>query len=434
MHPDQHALVYVPTNPDLFFVGSDGGLIRTNGSFTNDSAACSSRGLSGADLVDCQNWLSKVPSLLIVLNAGLNTLQFQQLSANPNNPLNELLGGTQDNGTLAYTGSPTWLLPVTGDGGDSGFDAVNGNIRFHTYTNDFVDVNFHGNTPATWDWIGDPIFFAPEGSAFYAPMTQDPVTGGQIFAGLNHVWRTQDSGGPQAFLDAHCNTTGQFGTSDQLFTGNCGDWETIGGEAGVTDDGALATKPGTKAGSYIVAIERGMDTSTMWVGTRRGRLFISKNANAAPASVTYTRIDTDAQPRRYPSGVSVDRNDVNHAIVSFSGYNAYTPATPGHVFDVHYNPTTHTATWNDISYDLGDQPILDVAYDWATGDVYASTDFGVVRLPAGQTSWIVAADGLPSVATYGLTLTTGKKSTDRVIDAATHGRGAYRLELPKAKK
>ena len=436
MHPDQHVIGFVPTNPDVFFVGSDGGMIRTSGQWANDSADCANRGLSGNNLIDCQAWLSKVPTRLITLNAGLNTLQFQSLYADPSNPLTRAFGGTQDNGTLAYTGSATWLLPVTGDGGDAGIDTANPDIWFHTYTNDFVDVNFHGPAPASWDWIGDPIFFAPEADAFYSPMTQDPVRGGQIFAGLAHVWRTQDSGGDPAFLDAHCNTTGVFGTSDKLFTGECGDWVPLGGTAGAVDAGNLIAGPSSnKGGSYVVAIARALDASTMWVGTRRGRIFVSQNASASnPADVTYTRIDTPAQPRRYPSGISVDTTDPNHAIVSFSGYDAYTPTTPGHVFDVHFNPGTGTATWTDISHDLGDQPVLDVALDAATDDIYASTDFGVDRLAAGTTTWIPAADGLPPVAVYDLTLTPGgKKTTDRVLYAATHGRGAYRIQLPKVK-
>lgn len=432
MHPDQHALVYDPANPDIFFAGSDGGVIRTDGSFTDDSAACADRGLSGADLVDCQSWLSKVPTRLITMNAGLNTLQFQSLFADVNNPLTRAIGGTQDNGSLIYTGSPTWFLPVTGDGGDAGIDVKNPSIWFHTYTNDFVDVNFHGFAPETWDWIGDPIFITQvlgiEPAAFYAPMTQDPVRGGQIFAGLDHVWRTQDSGGDPAFLDAHCNTTGVFGTSDKLFTGECGDWVPIGGDAG-----KLASIPGTKGGSYVVAIERALDQSTMWVGTRRGRIFVSKNADAAPAEVTYTRIDTDGQPRRYPSGISVDPTDPNHAFVTFSGYNAYTPTTPGHVFEVRYDPRAGTAAWTDISYDLGDQPILDVEYDAPTGDVYVATDFGVDRLAKGTTTWVTAADKLPPVAVYDLMLVPGAKAGDRVLYAGTHGRGGYRLDLPKAK-
>jgi hypothetical protein len=430
MHPDQHALAFDPANPDIMFVGSDGGIIRTSGAYANNSAACDSRGLSGADLQDCHQWLSRIPTKLTTMNAGLNTLQFQSLSVNPNNPLADLLGGTQDNGTLAYTGSSTWFLPVTGDGGDSGIDAVNGNVRFHTYTSAQVDVNFHGNKPETWDWIGDPLLFSGEAAAFYAPMIADPVTGGQMFAGEQHVWRTQDSGGSQTFLDNHCNTTGVFGTSDQLFTGNCGDWVPIGSDL-------TAAALGSKAGGWVAELTRATDKHTLWAATRRGRIFISQNADASdPNNVSFTRIDTTAQPTRFPSGISVDPTNPFHAIVTYSGYNAYAAAAgtaPGHVFEVLYDPTTHTATWKNLDHDLGDQPILDAAYDQATGDIYVSTDFGVDRLPAGATSWIPAADGMPPVAVYGLTLADGGK-TGRVLYAATHGRGAYRIMLPKAKK
>ena len=157
----------------------------------------------------------------------------------------------------------------------------------------------------------------------------------------------------------------------------------------------------------------------MWAATRRGRLFISENADAVPqATVTYKRIDTPAQPLRFISGIAVDDNDRYHAFVSFSSYEAYTPGQPGHVFDVRYNPATGTATWTNISYDIGDQPVTDVEYDSASGDLYAATDFGVLRLVKGGSSWIPAATGLPPVAVYDLTLAAGKHSSERVIYAA----------------
>ena len=37
MHPDQHAIAFDPANPDIMFVGSDGGMIRTSGDFTDNS-------------------------------------------------------------------------------------------------------------------------------------------------------------------------------------------------------------------------------------------------------------------------------------------------------------------------------------------------------------------------------------------------------------
>jgi len=125
MHPDQHALAFVPGNPSQFLVGSDGGVIRTSGQWADASSQCDSRSLRDAlTLADCKAWLKQIPTKLDVLNAGLPTLQMGSISVNPDSPTNDALTGTQDNGTLAYSGSRTWYLPLTGDGGDSGFDAV----------------------------------------------------------------------------------------------------------------------------------------------------------------------------------------------------------------------------------------------------------------------------------------------------------------------
>lgn len=419
MHPDQHAIAFDPANPDIAFVGSDGGLVRTDGGFTDTSAACANRGLAGADLVDCQAWLKAVPTRIFSLNDGLATLQFQSVSVNHQDPLNDVIGGTQDNGTWAYTGAASqgsWFESVGGDGGQSGIDAVNPNIRVHSYYAPQHDVNFRKNDPSGWDWISDPLLNSGEAASFYTPIIADPKVGGTLFDGLQHVWRTLDDGGQQAYLDQHCNEfTGDLATT-------CGDWAPLGGPT--LTGSAYGTD---KSGSYVVAIARATsDTGTMWVATRRGRVFVSKNADAASASgMVFTRIDTAAQPTRFVSGIAVDPADPNHAFVSFSGYNAYTPNTPGHVFEVRYNPTSGIATWTDLSYDLGDQPITAIARDDASGDLYVATDFGVAKLASGATTWVEAAPGMPLVATYGLTI----DSSAHVLYAATHGRGVFHLGL-----
>ena len=46
MHPDQHAIGF-SNDPGVAFLGSDGGVVRTNGQFVDASADCDSRGLSG---------------------------------------------------------------------------------------------------------------------------------------------------------------------------------------------------------------------------------------------------------------------------------------------------------------------------------------------------------------------------------------------------
>jgi hypothetical protein len=456
-HPDVHIFGFVPgPGPTLAFIGSDGGLMRTNGRYVDDSSDCDepARNLSGVDLADCRDWLSDVPQRLFTLNRGLRTLQFQDLTPNPNDPLGDVIGGTQDNGTLGYSGTGTWLNFVSGDGGQAGIDARQGNIRYHTYFNTQGDVNYRGNDPQYWSWIFDPVLFSLEASAFYIPFAADPVVSKTAFAGAGHVWRTQNAGGEQSFLENHCSVLGGP-RSDRLNTGassGCGDFLKLGTPSLVGTGFGPTTDKGT---GYVVAIERAKtNTGTLWAGTRRGRVFIVRNADSNdPTKVTsapdplgtgvlktqtdveFKRIDTAAQPMRFVSGISIDSRDAsgNTAFVSFSGYNAYTPATPGHVYKAVYDPATGTATWTNLDGNLGDLPILDVEVDPATGDLYAAHDYGVLRLPAGSSTWVRAADGLPKVAVFELSLTGGKKAGDRTLYAATHGRGAYRISLPNGK-
>jgi hypothetical protein len=126
------------------------------------------------------------------------------------------------------------------------------------------------------------------------------------------------------------------------------------------------------------------------------------------------------------SGIAIDPSDSNHAWISYSGYGAYTPGTPQHVIEARYDPKSHTATFTDRSYDIGDQPVTGLALNEDNGDLYAATDFGVLILPAGTTHWVRAGSGMPTVAVYGLTLAQDAN----VLYAATHGRGAYALALP----
>ena len=431
LHPDLHELHFAPGG--IAFIGSDGGVTRTTGSYVDFSSECDNpfRDLASRplQLQMCRMWLRSIPERLVVMNAGMPTLQFQAIAVDQNDP-DDILGGTQDNGSPGLTNG-RWELNVRGDGGPPAIDR-NGVTRYHAYTNTFYDVNFEGNVQGSWLWISDPMLFSPEASSFYAPLEADPSVSETAFAGMQHVWRTKTAGNAdKQFLVDHCNTD----VGDRAGTGpssGCGDWVPIGGAAGDLSAGPDADKGGGAAG-YVVAIERApSNTSTMWVGTRRGRIFVSRNADAEPASaVTYTRIDTAAQPRRFPSGIAVDPTDPNHAFVSFSGYDAYTPATPGHVFEVRFNPVTGTATWTNLSFDLGDQPVTDVEYDAQTGDLYASTDFGVSRLVRGTQSWGVTGDDLPPVAVYQLVLVDN--GSDRLLFAATHGRGAWRAELPRTK-
>jgi len=433
MHPDSHAIVEVPGSDSAIF-GSDGGLVRSSGVFSDISSQCLSRSLSTTDLATCQQLLSAVPSFLYNLNAGLSTIQFQSVSYNALDPLHSLLGGNQDNGTLLYTGSTTWNQAIYGDGGQSGFNVSNPALMFNSFSSNFHDVNFRGGDPTKWVIASGPIAHTePGGAQFYAPIIADPLNAGTIFEGSLSVWRTQDWAGNQAFLEANCPEFTTAGNNPA-----CGDFVRIG-PAGATNLTASASptpdyRGTTRGGGNVAAFARTRaNGGTLWVATTTGRVFISSNADAAAGSVTFTRLDTlpgaTAAPGRFVSSIYVDQSNPNHAWISYSGYSSLTPTTPGHVFSVTYNPRTHDAAWVNLDGvtggPMGDLPVTALVRS-VRGDLFAGTDFGVMRLASGSSTWTVAGTGLPAVEVAGLTLVNGS----HVLYAATHGRSVWSLSIP----
>jgi hypothetical protein len=431
MHPDSHAIVEVP-GTDIAFFGGDGGVLRSDGSFTDISAQCTTyRGLTGTDLATCQQLLSAVPTrLFTTYNDGLSTLQFQSVSVNPANASN-LMGGTQDNGTFEKPPNSTtnWPQKIYGDGGQSGFNVGNPSLRLNSFTSNFHDVNFRNGDPLKWVIASGPIVASGERAQFYAPIIPDPASRGSIFQGSLSVWRTQDWAGNRAFLEANCP---EFTTSGA--NPACGDFVRIG-PAGATDLTASAGdyRGTTRAGGNVAAVARASsDTTTLWAATTTGRVFVSKNADTINTDVTYTRLDSLAanSPGRFVSGIAVDPANPNHAWLTYSSYSALTPSTPGHVFSVTYNPGAGTATWANLDSSGGpafpDFPATGVAFDSVSGDLYVSNDWGVLRLPHGSTNWEVAGTGLPMVEVAGLTIAPNA----RKLYAATHGRSAWQLTLP----
>lgn len=419
-HPDQHDLVTLPGNPYVFFEANDGGMMRSSGQFTNVSSWCDTRGLQPTPLARCKQLLSRVPTKLTGMNDGLSTLQFISLSVSPHDE-KMVQGGTQDNGTWQrYAGSPVvWKNTIIGDGGWSGFDVERPEFRFHTFTGTSPEVNFNHGETADWIRASDPMGSIP-GAQFYAPVISDPVVSGTMFAGSGRtVHRTTTFGlGNRTLAEANrlCNRwTGVGGVA-------CGDWR----ETGPTP--LTGPEWGDRAGGAVAAVERtNANRSTAWAATTTGRVFVSTNIDAAnPADVRWTRLDDDVanDPNRFVSSIAVDPTNPLRAYVSYSGFTATTPSTPGHVFAVEL-AGSGVATWTNLSHDLADMPITDLVRDDVRGDLYASTDFGVLRLTSGTTTWTLAAPGMPNVEVAGLTIVSDK----RILYAATHGLSAWRMNL-----
>ena len=97
-HPDQHVILYLPSNDSIMINGNDGGIYRTNNVFE-----------------DTVKWHS--------LNNGYNTTQLYTVAISNNANSDVLQGGFQDNGSrVTFDGSSNaiWNMPFNGDGSYAG--------------------------------------------------------------------------------------------------------------------------------------------------------------------------------------------------------------------------------------------------------------------------------------------------------------------------
>jgi hypothetical protein len=446
LHPDNHALVTNPTNWRQVFDLGDGGVSRSNGVFVDDSGDCTNpKGITNAArLAFCQLVLSRVPERLEAINKGLRTLHFYEIEYNKHDP-DVIAGGTQDNGSWETLGSRrTWINANVADGGHNAYDALGGDPHFKmtAWQGGQIEVSFTPQNQTDVTWISDTLFlfYGNEPTQFIANAITDPVTPGWLWTGRQHVFRSTNHGINPTFgkdeVLQHCNVW--FGDFDLDENGSfdplidiCDDWKPLGDPS---PNGQLsAAVYGDRAGGTVAVVERGRsDTSTLWVATSTGRVFLSKNADASdPAEVLFTRIDNlvPDTPPRYPTSIFVDPRDANQAWITYSGFNAKTPATPGHVFKVRFVPadSSQPATASFTSLDgssFGDIPATSVVVTRG-GTLFVGTDFGVVQLENKWSSWRPAGEGVPRVTVADLVYVPERSA----IYAGTHVQGVWKLNV-----
>ena len=375
LHPDDHAIVFDPNNPNIMFTGTDGGLFVT-----------SDGGHSWNDL-----------------NPGLGTLQFQGVSVSPNG---QIFGGTQDNGTEQYTSATgtTWTNVDGGDGGLTQIDPSNPNTIYHTYAG--VSLERSDNDGATWNEIDFPLLSDP--GSFYPPFALAPSHPSTLYFGTYRVWRSDDKGG----------------------TGATTDWTPISPD--LTGTGASSTVSCGFNCITFVAVSP-VDANVVVVGTGGGKLWQSTNADSA--SPTWTEIDTSTMPSRFVTQVVFAPHSKTTIYVTYSGFNENDTRGAGHVFlGTQIGSTSPEFTeidgQNSGSYfSLPDLPTNSVLVDpQAPNVLFAAADYGVYVSVDGGDHWFRIDAGLPHSEVYMLAY---NPTTNGVV-AATHGRGMWQLQLPGA--
>ncbi len=387
LHVDQQAFVINPRNRNQIVLGNDGGVWRS------ENATASA-----------MRWEN--------LNRTLNTVQFQGLALHPADP-NFLLGGTQDNGSLRFTGTPAWAAVAGGDGGAALIDQSNPTTVYHNFQSSTGSygprVSFNSGT--NWTDIGCRSCTATPGRLhpsdrvnFYAPFAahtgfNTPPNGNVIYYGTQRVYRSADNGRTWTGLGPSADGFGQ-----DLSRGT----STVSAIAAhPTLDNAVAP-PG----------------EIVWVGTTDGLIRVATDAGKL-AEAVFTNVTKAPLPNRFVTDFALDPADTRRAFASYSGFDLSTPTTLGHVFVTE----DRGETWRNVSGNLPDVPVLALALDpQLPGTIYAGTDLGVFRTVDGGATWLRFGTGIPNTSVFILRYHAATRS----LVAATHGRGAFRLNLPRA--
>lgn len=357
-HADQHAIVAHPgydgsSNRTVFF-GNDGGIQRVANIGTVGPTS---------------GWTN--------LANGLGITQFFKGASSPDGSL--IVGGTQDNDKLRYTGGGigTWYQAETGDGGSCAVDFTDPEIVYGVYPVLYVRKSTNG---------GDSYFDAYTGLAdsasgsSVAPLVMDPSNANTLWAGGTSIWRT---------------TNGAASWSRRRVP--------IDAEAFCT---AIAVLP--------------WNSQQVWVGYSNGR--VSRTTNGGSS---WTDLDDGSTPLpdRYVSDIALSPHFLDEAIVTFSAFE------DDNVWITGDNGATWTVRSGTAPNDLPELPILSVSYhptdpDW----IYVGSDLGVLASEDFGVSWNVTpaypgdADG-PANVEVGDIFWHGSQMV-----VVTHGRGMWRAE------
>ena len=168
------------------------------------------------------------------------------------------------------------------------------------------------------------------------------------------------------------------------------------------------------------------------VGTNDGNVWIGFNLGTGTQGqanwVDVTGGNT-VLPNRPVLGIALDAStptrDLAVGYAAIGGFDANTPSTPGHVFQVTCTANCATFTWLDKTGNLPDIPVDSIIPNHNIPEqVFAGTDWGVYYtddITAASPTWFRFDNGMPHTMIWDLQIDRGATT----ISAWTRGRGAW---------
>jgi uncharacterized protein (TIGR03437 family) len=356
LHADLHSIAFTPDVASTY-IGTDGGVYVTSA-------------ISQATVT----WSDR--------NDTLNTIQFYAgISIHPTDP-NITLGGTQDNGTILYSGNRRWDLVVGGDGGHTLIDSTIPDITYVTVNNSLRKIGL-GNYRQYLNVLFG-IGLMDRGFNVNAPTVMDPANPQRLYLGTYRIYQTNDG---------------------------AGSWRVISPDL---------TGGATSAGVITAIAAAPSSTDVVYVGTYDSRVHVTANANQGP-DAQWSNISSGLPATRAVGSIVVDPIDAQTAYVGFQGFSGFGDKL-GHVFKA-----TSPGKWTDISGNLPNIPVNALAIDPdVPGTLYAGTDMGMFVTRDGGATWAPLMSGFPRVMVMDLVV----HRPSRILRAATYGRGMWDLQLP----
>lgn len=371
-HPDVHSLVFKPDNATLV-CGHDGGL-----SITTDYKA---------------NVSESTPVVWSFLNNGYLTTQSYTVAIDENTRGSKILvSGFQDNGTwLASNTTSSTIWDYIGSGDGSHCQVINdGNSVLYSSQNGTTILEHNrGGDDQYWTRV-DPE--GASGQLFINPYIVDAVNSKiMYYAAGQYVWRNSN------IFDIPKYQNGSATLN----------WE------------QLEVSKVTGTVSYLASSTT--PSHILYYGTSLGKLYKLENSHKVNAK--QTDITGDAFPQGYISSISINPQDANEVIVSFSNYGIES------VFYTKDGGTNWTAVSGNLEdgTDSGNGPsVRSVAIMVSPTDTtfYAGTSTGLYStsdLNGASTSW--TQEAVDKIGTTVVDMI--KVRHDGLIAVGTHGNGVF---------
>jgi len=161
VHVDYHCLVYAPSDPNVLYIGCDGGIYKSTDSGTS----------------------------FLNLNNNISTIQFYRVASHPTNE-NIMIGGAQDNYisiTFDLYSLDPWQSVIAADGLECFFD--------YDYPDSIVYASdqYSGLKKSTNG--GNSFFHLREmGGFFITPFFMHPTDHLTLYSASNRIWRSTNGG------------------------------------------------------------------------------------------------------------------------------------------------------------------------------------------------------------------------------------------------